>query len=270
MDIECSNSWKRVERRESLGFTLIELLVVIAVIGILAALLLPCLSKVEAKAQSAACKNHLSQIGRAMAMYVSDNNSYPPALGGPPFQTWASFLTHYSPINWTNISWNCPTFAANGGIVKWEPHPFPGGGKVSVSISYSFNAFGMSGYGFSGTSMFSKGPPLGLGMLSLIIHDQQVMSPSEMYAVGDARPIWVISDNGFIGSATMNPWRFAFGPEANPPHSQGYNLLFADEHVDLVKRRDYLYPPRAANNWNRDHQPHPEMWPSISEWAVQN
>jgi prepilin-type N-terminal cleavage/methylation domain-containing protein/prepilin-type processing-associated H-X9-DG protein len=259
MNNESSDSLERVKRRAGAGFTLVELLVVMAVICLLAALLLPCLSKAKAQAKSAACKSNLSQIGREMAMYVSDNNSYPPALGGPPFQTWAGHLTHYSPNNWTNISWNCPTYAANGGIVKWDPPPLAGG-KFDASISYSFNANGMSG----------KGTSLGLGELKLIVHEQQVMSPSEMYFVGDTRPVWIENDHGFIGSAIMNPWRFSFGTEANPPHSQGYNMLFTDGHVGLVKRRDYLYPPRSAHNWNRDNQPHAELWDTANQWAIQN
>ena len=272
------------------AFTLLELVIVIAVIAILAALLLPALSRAKEQSRAASCQNHLHQIGLALTMYASETRYYPSILverTGPASniradnKTWVDAIQPYYPLSWTNSSWHCPSYVANKGIII----PLPP--MLDVLTSYSYNYGGIIGEGWqgapkpTGTNQYLL--RLGLGRAPRTdTPEGAVAAPSEMYAVADAR-WWIykhIRESGVAGKWNMSPWRYVYhlaSPprevvhvETTPPHGQGYNVLCIDGHVALVKRRDFLYPPRTAQHWNRDNQPHPEAWAPRGEWVIQN
>jgi prepilin-type N-terminal cleavage/methylation domain-containing protein/prepilin-type processing-associated H-X9-DG protein len=264
-------------RRFTFGpaFTLIELLVVIAVIAILAALLLPALSRAKAQANSAACKNHLHQMGLALAMYVGENRDTYPAyrdddgmptsdLSGQLSLRWEGKLGLYYQLGWSNSSYHCPGY--KGGI-------FPGAATAAgLSGMPPFGSYGYNTSGAAGGLPFERlWPGGGLGGVACALRASLVAVPSEMMAIGesgvDPLSAWMLTPPSAPGldylmcCVLAPPLPGWVGHWALPMrHGKKYNSLMCDGHVIAMDPLKWYNPTNSAVFWNNDHQPHPEEW----------
>ncbi|MBC8096006.1 MAG: prepilin-type N-terminal cleavage/methylation domain-containing protein [Akkermansiaceae bacterium] len=245
------------------AFTLIELLVVIAIIAILAAMLLPALSKAKGKAHQTACISNLRQIGLATYMYVGEFQKYPGGLwlNATFYYVWPPRLLTLMGNN--RAAFHCPAANRNS---AWDP-----------TLNNSLGAVSPTGpfdpYGISKTTRFSLGyndwglrlgtPQLGLGGdVNIVgeIKDSQVKNPTDMIMLGDSKP-----DGSFDGN--IDPTDPTEWPSNR--HARRTNLMFCDGHAESAKRKDVIDPNNNTwrARWNNDNDPHTTLAPVVT-WTV--
>jgi prepilin-type N-terminal cleavage/methylation domain-containing protein/prepilin-type processing-associated H-X9-DG protein len=112
----------RTRRPDRNAFTLVELLAVIAIVGILAAIVIPTISKVRASAHTANCLGNLRQLGVAGLLYAKDNRGKLfPYRGDNQDNGWNWLLMPYAGATHSyGVKTNLPVFICPSSELKVE------------------------------------------------------------------------------------------------------------------------------------------------------
>lgn len=219
------------------GFTLIELLTVIATIAILAALLLPILSKAKIKAQRTTCLSNLRQLGIAWIMYADDNHGF-----------LAESYPDNNPEVWVQGNMTIADQAGNADLIRaGKLYPYNrsvgiyhcpadqgvtiNGQVVPTVRSYSMNCF-----------MGGRDPQLGpipdtaAGFVPFYAKDSNIPRPDQLWVLLDEDER-SINDGFFVTDPTGQIW-MDFPAASLHRHNFSYTLVFADSHSSAWQLKD--------------------------------
>ena len=228
------------------GFTLIELLVVIAIIAILAAMLLPALSKAKTKAQGIHCLNNLKQLQLAWLLYSDSNSDKIIRTGGLGVLVTDARQANAQPggdrSNWVLGSIQEPAagdtdpdMIRNGLLFPYvnsvDVYKCPADHKLGVSGDPTIRSMSMNAWM---NPISDEGGQLDVSTYAVFRKQTQIRRPVETWVAIDENPN-SINDGWFLVRPNVPTlWRDV--PAAY--HNNAGGLSYADGHAEIRKWTD--------------------------------
>ncbi len=227
----------------------------VAIIGILAAMLLPALSKARERARSSLCMNNLKQIGLAFRMYAEDYDGWVIAnsatynyalpgksVSGTGFLAWTEFLWRLGYVKITRK----PSPTETG-----QPTPYAGYGKGTNSIfvcpsgKVDIDNIGRT-YGISRPGLWLAGTPYANMFKISATHNNQFLNISKLQI---AEKYILVGDSAYVYMPQTYPQYYGIQWYGIDNSSTTYvgapavrhlgfgNFMFADGHVEAMNEQ---------------------------------
>ena len=242
-------------KKRMADFTLIELLVVIAIIAILAAMLMPALSKAREAARASDCVSRHKQMAYGQQMYSNDNDGYMVVRNARNFgdgkerYAWTSVLAGAKYLPDTPKLYNCSS-------LPYSPESSPGNGDYCYGYGMlaKFNDV-QDGYYINSIYLVSQvkswiGTEPGYGGTNYAIKTTNMRAASRMPCSLDNYSPYVLSVKGNIWSTYQIDKGYRDDTRAVTRHSERIALSFVDGHSALMTGGELAGALRGAQDVN--------------------